>query len=99
MKTALARAARRAGRAVSGILPVAVLARLGLPALAAAVFLAVLVLGAACWVIGSDGQTDRVNRMLLACRGNAHCLKAATSAPRPPSRQRRLSGITERYRR
>ncbi len=88
MKAVLSRAARRVGQTVAGILPVAVLARLGMPALAAAVVLAVLVLGVTCWVINSDSRTDRVNRMMLACRGNARCLRAGTSAPSPSRRRR-----------
>ena len=47
---------------------------LGLPALAALIFLAVLVLGVACWVIGSEDRTEHVSQMLLAWRGNANCL-------------------------
>jgi len=35
-------------------------------------------------VISSDSRTDRVNRMMLACRGNARRLKAGTSAPGLP---------------
>ena len=35
---------------------------------------AVLVLGAACWVIGSGDRAERVSRVLLAWRGNARLL-------------------------
>jgi hypothetical protein len=42
------------------------MARLGLPALGALVFLATLALAAACWVLGSYARADRVSRVLLA---------------------------------
>jgi hypothetical protein len=64
----------RVGRMTAGILPAALVARLGLPALAAAVFLAVLALGAACWVIASGDRSDRVTRMIYARRGDARSL-------------------------
>ncbi len=72
-------ALKHAGRTLAGMLPAAVLVRLGMPALAALVFLAVLVLGVICWVIASDDRSGRVNRILLARQGNAKCLE-----PRPP---------------
>ena len=71
---------KHAGKVVGGMLPAAVLVRIGMPALAAAVFLAVLVLGVICWIISSPERSDRVNRMLLARRGDARCLKPGTSA-------------------
>ena len=67
------------GRAAAGILPAAALAKLGIPALAALVFLGVLVLGVICWIISDQGRSDRVNRMLLARRGNARCLVPTAS--------------------
>ncbi len=88
MKIAL----KHVGRAVAGMLPTAVLARLGMPALAAVVFLAVLVLGVACWVISNPDRSDRVIRMMLARRGNVRCLAPTSSAPSvPASRPRRQS--------
>jgi hypothetical protein len=72
---------KHAGRTAAGMLPAAVLARVGMPALAALVFLAVLVLGVTCWIISDQDRSDRVNRMLLARRGDARCLKPGTSAP------------------
>lgn len=66
---------KHAGRAAAGMLPAAVLARLGVPALAAAVSLVVLVAGVTCWVLSSDDRSDRVNRILLARQGDARCLK------------------------
>ncbi|MFY9932486.1 MAG: hypothetical protein WAK82_31255, partial [Streptosporangiaceae bacterium] len=64
-------------------------AGLGLPALAVLVFLAVLVTGVACWVIGSTDRTERVSRMLLAWRGDARCLASVAAAtPGPPARRR-----------
>lgn len=64
-----------AGQVAAGILPAALLARLGRPALAAVFLFAVLVLGVICWIISSQERSDRVARMMLALRGNARCLK------------------------
>jgi hypothetical protein len=87
VKSALKHASRAAG-----MLPAALLIRLGIPALAALVFLAVLVLGVICWIISDQGRSDRVTRMMLARRGDAKCLKPSTSAPTSPaSLQRRQS--------
>jgi hypothetical protein len=83
-------ALRHAGRAAAGMLPAALLVRLGMPALAALVFLAVLVLGVICWIIGSPDRSDRVTRMMLARRGDATCLEPGTSTlSSPTSRSRR----------
>jgi hypothetical protein len=79
------RALRHASRAAVGMLPVAVLAQLGMPGLAAMVFLTVLGLGMACWIISSDARTGRVNRMMLARQGNARCLDTGASAVSPPA--------------
>lgn len=70
MKSAL----KHVGRVVVGMLPAALLARLGVPAFAAAVFLAVIVLGVACCVISSGDRSDTVTRMIYARRGDARCL-------------------------
>ncbi len=92
MKTALTRAGGRGSRTVAGIVPAAVLLRLGMPALAALVSLAVLMVGVTCWIISSDDRTGRVNRMMLARQGDARCLETGASAPSSPiSRQRRQS--------
>ncbi len=81
---------KHVGRAAAGMLPAAVLARLGMPALAALVFLAVMVLVVICWIISDPGRSDRVNRILLARRGDARCLEPGTSARSSPvSRPRR----------
>ena len=81
---------RRASRAAAGLLPTAALARLGLPALAAAIFLAALAAGVACWVISSGDRSDRVIRMIYARRGDAQCLPqdARRSSPTSPRRGR-----------
>jgi hypothetical protein len=87
---AVAEVLRRAGKVAAGAVPVALVARLGLPALAALVFLAVLVTGVACWVFGSDARADRVSRVLLAWRGNASCLTSGSAAtPDSPARRPR----------
>ncbi len=70
----------------AGLLPAAALARLGLPALAAAVILAVAALGAACWVIASGDRSDRVTRMIYARHGDARSLTS-----RPPAAPARAS--------
>ena len=77
MKNAL----QHASRGVAGMLPVALLVRLGTPALAALVFLAVLVLAVICWIIASSERCDRVNRLMLARRGDARCLAPPPSRP------------------
>jgi hypothetical protein len=82
-------AVRWAGRVTAGLLPAAALARLGVPALAAAVFLAVLALGAACWVIASGARSDRVTRMIYARHGNARSLPPGSpAAPARASRRK-----------
>ena len=74
---------RRSGKVAAGAVPAALVAGLGLPALGGLVFLAVLLLGVACWVIGSKDRTDRVSRVLLAWRGNAGCLARDGAVPPP----------------
>ena len=59
-------------------MPAALVAGLGLPALGALIFLAVLAAGVACWVFGSDARTDRVSQVLLAW----------ARPPQPPARRR-----------
>ena len=80
MKDAL----KHAGRAAAGMLPVALLARLSVPALAALVFLAILVLGVTCWIISDPARSDRVTRMMLARQGDARCLEPGTSTRHLP---------------
>jgi hypothetical protein len=77
---------RGVGKVIAGAVPAALVARLGLPALGALVFLVVLAVWAACWVFCSDVRTERVSRVLLAWRGNASCLPPvgpATPEPAP----------------
>ncbi len=70
----------------------ALLVRIGMPALAALVFVAVLVLGMIYWIIASPDRSDRVARILLARQGDARCLEPGTSAPSSPdSKQCRQS--------
>ena len=75
---------RHAGRIAAPASVLAVLAGLGLPAVAAAAGLAVLVLAAACWVFGSRDRSDRVARIILAVRGEARCLDLP-GGPAPPA--------------
>ena len=77
MKNAL----KHAGKVAAGMLPAALLAGLGITALGALVFLAVLVLGVVCWIISSGDRSDRVTRMILARWGDASCLPHPHRAP------------------
>jgi hypothetical protein len=84
---------RRAGKVAVGIAPAALMARLGLPALGALVFLAVLAAGVACWMLGSDARAARVSQVLLAWRGNPGCSPPgnhATPGPPAPRPRRRV---------
>jgi hypothetical protein len=81
-------ALKHVDRVMTGMLSAAVLARLGVPALAAAGSLAVLVLGVTCWVISSGGRSDRVTRMIYAWHGDARCLPPDTAPSAPASRPR-----------
>jgi len=81
---------RHMGKVAAEVVPVAQLARLGLPALVALVFLAVLVLAVICWVLGSGKRSERVIRIILARAGDARCLPTSSPGqPRPTSRPRR----------
>jgi hypothetical protein len=80
-------AVRRAGRVTAELLPAAALTRLGVPALAAAVFLAVLTLGAACWVIASGDRSDRITRMIDARHGRS-LPRGSPAAPARASRRK-----------
>jgi hypothetical protein len=60
---------RAAGRAAAAAVPAAQLARLGLPALAGVLGLAVLVLAVICWVLASDARCERMANVLRAWRG------------------------------
>lgn len=89
------RCLKRVSRWVAG--PAALLAWLsmhGLTALvvvaALVVVLAVLGLGLFRWIIDSGTRSDRVNRMILALRGDARSLAPGPSAsPSPTSRRHR----------
>lgn len=76
LKTTLKHTARTA----AGLLPAALLIKLGMPALGALFLLAVLTLGLIRWIISDKDRSDRVARMILAWHGNARCL-----APAPPT--------------
>ena len=49
---------RGVGKVAAGAAPTVLVAELGLPALGGLIFLAVLVLGVTCWVIGSEDRTE-----------------------------------------
>jgi hypothetical protein len=83
---------KRAGQAAAGALPAALLARLGLPALAALVLFGVLVLAVTCWILNSANRSGRVARIMLARQGNASSLTpepATRPVPTSPPRRRR----------
>jgi hypothetical protein len=88
---------KRTGKAASIFAPAALLARLGLPALAALVFLAVIVLAACCWVISSPARSDRMARIILARRVHQPPRPGACSrAPLPAARECHQASIPER---
>jgi len=76
---------RRSGRKAAVALPAALLAELGMPTLGAVVFLAVMALAVACWVIASGDRTNRVSQMMLALRGEASRLAPGTAPPAVPA--------------
>lgn len=55
--------------------------RLGLPTLAGLLVFAVLVLTAMCWILGSDARSDRVARVLRACRSGTASTPDSVSSP------------------
>jgi hypothetical protein len=81
---------RHAGKMAAVALPAGLVAGLGLPALGALVFLAVLALAVACWVISSGDRTNRVSQILLARRGDAGALPTGTTSR--PRRRKQGSG-------
>ena len=76
---------RHAGKTAAGMLPTALIAGLGLPALGALVFRAVLGLGVICWIISSDDRANRVTRMV-------HARLRARGSGRPGSKCRSMTG-------
>ena len=78
---------RHAGKVTAWALPMVLAAELGLPALGALLFLAVIALGVICWIIGSDARSERVTRMILAGKGEPGCLTSAFR-PYPPMRRK-----------
>jgi hypothetical protein len=88
VKNALNNMLKRAGQVTAGALPAAVLAGLGLPALGALVFLAVLMLGVICWIINSEDRSARVTRMILARHGHQMFVSDIAGTVSGPLRQR-----------
>ena len=81
-------ALRHTVRAVAPLSAVALLAGLGFPAIAFVAGVVVLVLMAACWVLSDKDRSDRLARIILGIRGNAHCLDradAGVALPAPAS--------------
>src|SRR5689334_248611 len=71
------------GKAAAGPVPAALVAGLGPPAPGTLVLLAVITLGAACWILRNDARTDRVSPVLPAWPGNAGCLTRDSAVPPP----------------
>ncbi len=67
----------------------ALLARLGLPALAGMVVLGILLLAVICWVISNGDRSDRAARLMLALRDKASCLAPGAAVPAVPARRSR----------
>jgi hypothetical protein len=61
---------------VGGLVVPGILASLGKTGLAALVFVAVLVLGVACWVISDEERSARAIRLIFAGRGDSRCLES-----------------------
>jgi hypothetical protein len=74
-------ALKLAGKTAAGAVPLAQLARLGLPALAGLLAFAALVLAAMCWILSSDARSGRVTRVLQACRSGTASAQDAVSPP------------------
>jgi hypothetical protein len=95
MKTAL----KHSGRTAAGIPAAALIVRLGMSAIVVVASLTVFAVIVICWIISSDERSDRVNRMMLARRGDARCLKGGPGGPpqRTVPTKAGLSEITGRY--
>jgi hypothetical protein len=75
-------------RAMAGVLSAALLGKAGLPALAAALFLAVLLIAVACWTINSKDRSYNVSRIIFARRGDPKCLDPDPSGVAPGEESR-----------
>ena len=85
--------------AAAGLVPAAVVAGLGMPAIGALVLLVVLILAFVCWVIGSEDRTNRVSQILLAMRGSPAAEPASAVPPAGPGiLMRTLTLVTGRER-
>jgi len=76
-------------RAAAGVVPVAQLARLGIPALIALVALAVLMLVTGWWILADDARTARAAIVMQAWRGRLVFDAAGRPAVRDRKRRRR----------
>jgi hypothetical protein len=74
-------ALKLAGKVAAGAVPLAQLARLGLPALVGLLAFAVLVLVAVCWILSSDARSDRVTQVLQAYRSRTANFPDTVSSP------------------
>jgi hypothetical protein len=88
--------ARYAAKTAAALLPATAVAGLGMPAIAALVLLAVLVLALACWVIGSQDRTNRASQILLALRGTPAAQPVPADPPAKPAILRKLLLVTSR---
>ena len=78
---------RRVFHGAVSLSAVAALTKLGIPAVVSVAGLAVLMLAAACWVLGSGDRSDRLARIILGIRGNARCLDRTDADTSPPVAQ------------
>jgi Mg-chelatase subunit ChlI len=76
-------------RAAAGVVPVAQLARLGMPALIALVALAVLMLVTGWWILADDARTARAVIVMQAWRGRLAFDADGRPAARDRKRRRR----------
>lgn len=79
---ATASIAKYIGKVVAVVLPTSQLARLGPTALVGLLLLAVLLLAAICWVIGSEDRSIHVAWILLARAGNPEAVKPTLTRAR-----------------
>lgn len=81
-------AALLAGLSTHGLTALVILGGLAVVLGVMVVILAVLGCGLFRWIIGDGARSDRVNRLLLAKRGDAGCLKASSPASSSPASRR-----------
>jgi hypothetical protein len=93
-------ARKHTGQVAAAIVPATLLTQLGMPMLAALIFLAVLVIAAICWTINSKDRSDNVSRIIFARKGDPRCLDAdpagRATKPEGPAPARRVRKTSAR---